>query len=683
MERTGLVAVLAALATVVPAAGLARAGEAAQEQPPFRSGVDIVEIDVTVTAERGRHPVMDLDASDFRVRVDGRRRRVAQAELVSPTTPAALTIPSSDMIAPPGPDALYTSNAGLARGGARLVAMVLDPESILFGEGRQLLRTAGAFVDRLHPADRVALIEIPGPRVLIAPTEDHRRVSREVARLGGLGEPVGRILCEVTNGRLALSEAFRIAVYGDGDALAEAIGRIFYVSVGAGGRRPVCSSPLTVDRVRFEAARIVQETRVRTRQVIRGLESVLRSLRGVEGRKTVVLVSGGLAIDTDVALVRGIEEAAAESRATLVTLMVPDPIIDFEGREQNQRPPRLRTQDRFLLEHGLSAAADATGGEFYRALGNGRGLFERIEAQLAGSYRLAVEVSPRDRVERRRIEVRVGRRGARAQVRHAAAAGGERRDREPDGSSIDARLMELLRSPVAESWLPLRVSTYAHPDGGGTARVAVTAEVGGGGTDGSQVTLGYALLDSWGAVVSSGRQQVTGTAAELRDDGGYAYRFPITTAAGRYALRVAAVDGSGRGGSVEHPLRVGLALSDAPVALGAVQVADAAARAEGRVADGGPVVSTGQLAVALDVQAESAWVFNRLRVQVEVARDESGPVLAQAEALLHGPDDAPRRSAEARLAVGELRPGPYVARVRVLRGAEEAAAIRRPFRIAE
>ena len=88
-----------------------------------------------------------------------------------------------------------------------------------------------------------------------------------------------------------------------------------------------------------------------------------------------------------------------------------------------------------MLKQGLSAAADATGGEFYRALGNGRGLFERIEAQLAGHYRLAVEVGPGERVDRSRVDVAVARRDAQTRVRHAAAASRGDRDVAPGGAA--------------------------------------------------------------------------------------------------------------------------------------------------------------------------------------------------------------------------------------------------------
>ena len=328
------------------------------------------------------------------------------------------------------------------------------------------------------------------------------------------------------------------------------------------------------------------------------------------------------------------------------------------------RTPRY-TQDQNLLELGLSQAARRTGGQFFRVIGNPRRMFERIEAQLSGHYLLGVEVDPADPVEdRRRIEVTVERGGAEVRLRHGNAHARVLRELRPGEAvtgSVDERLMAMLRSPDAEPWLPLRVSTYAYPDGGGQARVTVTAEVGGNGVDAADVTLGYALLDTWGAVVSSGRRRMPGTAGRRRNDGAHEYTLPFTAAPGRYALRVAAVDGSGRGGSVEHSLRAGVALSDAPLAFGTLEVADAEAPG-GAGPEAEAVVSSGEIAVSLDVHAESSWVFNRVSVAVEVARDEEGPALAQGEAPLRGRDDAPLRSASARLAVGELSPGRYVAR---------------------
>ena len=77
-----------------PAAAPAAGGHPAQEpapasqQPTFRTGVDIVSVDVAVVDSRG-NPVEDLRAPDFAVKIDGEVRRVVSAELVKVDVEAA------------------------------------------------------------------------------------------------------------------------------------------------------------------------------------------------------------------------------------------------------------------------------------------------------------------------------------------------------------------------------------------------------------------------------------------------------------------------------------------------------------------------------------------------------------------------------------------------------------------
>ena len=664
MKRAGQAVVF----VVLGALGAALSAAPAAQEQPFRSGVDVAELDVSVVDRRGR-PITDLDASEFTVRIDGQPRRVVEARRLSPE-PAA---PGDRRPERPGLEGLYTANAsggGDPRG--RRIVIVVDRETLVAGEGWNTFRAAADFIDRLHPSDRVALYPVWNSRARIDFTIDHRRVRREVARMSGQGDPwslLGTIRLDA--GHIGVSEAFAVVVDGD-EKLLERI---------AGPGRA------NQEAMRIRMHRMVQEVRLRAVVARREVEDLLSALRAIEGPKAVVWISGGFVVDQAATRLVPIEELAAESRTTLFTFMAGE-VVPFDmgsAPRYANRTPRY-TQDQNLLELGLSQAARRTGGQFFRVIGNPRRMFERIEAQLSGHYLLGVEVDPADPVEdRRRIEVTVERGGAEVRLRHGNAHARVLRELRPGEAvtgSVDERLMAMLRSPDAEPWLPLRVSTYAYPDGGGQARVTVTAEVGGNGVDAADVTLGYALLDTWGAVVSSGRRRMPGTAGRRRNDGAHEYTLPFTAAPGRYALRVAAVDGSGRGGSVEHPLRAGMALSDAPLAFGTLEVVDAEAPG-GAGPEAEAVVSSGEIAVALDVHAESSWVFNRVSVAVEVARDEEGPALAQAEAPLRGRDDAPLRSASARLAVGELSPGRYVARVRVLRGGEEATRIHRSFRIAD
>jgi hypothetical protein len=58
------------------------------QQPTFRTGVDVVTVDVAVVDGRG-NPVEDLRAPDFAVKIDGQVRRVVSAELIKADVAAA------------------------------------------------------------------------------------------------------------------------------------------------------------------------------------------------------------------------------------------------------------------------------------------------------------------------------------------------------------------------------------------------------------------------------------------------------------------------------------------------------------------------------------------------------------------------------------------------------------------
>jgi len=73
-----LVAVAVALCLGPIAALLGQPAPAPPQQPTFRTGVNLVRVDVTVTG-RGDEPVADLQASDFEIREDDVRRRLKRS----------------------------------------------------------------------------------------------------------------------------------------------------------------------------------------------------------------------------------------------------------------------------------------------------------------------------------------------------------------------------------------------------------------------------------------------------------------------------------------------------------------------------------------------------------------------------------------------------------------------------
>jgi VWFA-related protein len=624
-----------------------------EQQPTFRAAVDVIEIDVNVIDGDDR-PIADLEASDFTVTIDGEPRRVVQAPFVS-------LLPAEPDGAREAEDVFYSSNGIEARG--RLIVIAVDEESILFGEGRHVMRAAGAFIDRLNPADRVALLAIPQPGVYIDFTSNHDRVRGAIDGMSGLGTRPPVVL------NIGLYEAFRISEHGDPlveDAVVERV-------CGVGAEALACRA-----RVRRDSAAIVQETRFNSGNARRGLESILEGMRDVEGPKALVWVSGGFVIDGSASDLRRIEELAAASRTTLYVIMVDEPLSDVT---QAGLAPTPR-DDRAMREEGLLTAAALTRGSLFAAHFNPGPVFDRLEAQLSGYYLLGVEVRPTDREkDRHAIKVSVGRRGARVRARREF-----RFTSEPDtDDSVDARLERMFRTPVAATELPLRVATYAYPDAeSALMRVVVAGEVDAAGGVPPALTLRHMLRDLEGTVVGySDPRQITPTLTQTPDGPVLEFVWSLHVEPGAYSLRLAVVDAAGRGGSVEHLVHAER-MPSGPLAVGDLLVGDPVSAPPGGILP--PVearVSGGRLLAYTELRADSAAVWNRTEVHVDVAGYSMGPARAEATATMEGPKENLHRVVMADVAVAHLPPGRYVARARVMHDSIEVARIHRPFLITE
>ena len=130
----------------------------APQGPTFRTGVDLITVDVGVVDGRG-NPVDDLSAPEFSVKIDGEVRRVVTAELVKVDVAAA-----KKQVADKS-ETFYTSNLTPANG--RQIVIAVDQMHIRPGSIRPIMAAAQRFLDKLSPLDQVAFIVFPepGPRV--------------------------------------------------------------------------------------------------------------------------------------------------------------------------------------------------------------------------------------------------------------------------------------------------------------------------------------------------------------------------------------------------------------------------------------------------------------------------------------------------------------------------------------
>ena len=387
-------------------------------------------------------------------------------------------------------------------------------------------------------------------------------------------------------------------------------------------------------RVEFESRQIVEESKLQTRNMRYGLQDILRALREVEGPKVLLWISGGHVVDGTEMTMRALEDLVVEARTTLYVMMVDEPL---GGDITQATAPPTPSDDRRMKEQGLHLAAAITRGTVFRAHFNPDPIFDRLEREMSGYYLLGVESRPNDRdKERRKIEVSVRREGARVRARREVTFAAEETD-----PSVEGRLGRMLRSPVPNRELPVRVATYAYQlaESEQQVRVVVAAELG----VSPPLTMGFMLRDPAGNVVASGTKEIAPQLAETPAGQLLETSFDITVDPGTYTLRVAAIDATGQGGSVEHPVHAE-PMSDDHFSVGDLLVTD---QSNGMRPPVEARVSSGRLLAFTELYADSLEVWQDVAVHLDVADDATGPPRSRG----NDDDSGPRRP------ISPCRPG--------------------------
>lgn len=133
------------------AAFLAALFLAGQDQavPRFRSGVDVILLDVTVL-DANRRPARGLKASDFTILEDGKPQPIVSFDEVDAPEPDGSLVEWMREVPPD-----VRTNYGDDR---RLVVIVLDDANVSFKHREQVKSIGRSIVDQLGPADQAAVI---------------------------------------------------------------------------------------------------------------------------------------------------------------------------------------------------------------------------------------------------------------------------------------------------------------------------------------------------------------------------------------------------------------------------------------------------------------------------------------------------------------------------------------------
>jgi VWFA-related protein len=156
MERA-LMTRLRAIACAIVAAGVALHAQQGQ-QPTFRGGTDLVQLDVVVL-DKDRHPVTGLTADDFVVLDDGKPRPIqAFAPVTLPAAAPASSEARAAWTRTVAGDVVTNQRADEGR----LVVILMDRTIPMEGPTRTARAIAKAAVDALGPNDLAAIVRDTG-----------------------------------------------------------------------------------------------------------------------------------------------------------------------------------------------------------------------------------------------------------------------------------------------------------------------------------------------------------------------------------------------------------------------------------------------------------------------------------------------------------------------------------------
>jgi VWFA-related protein len=374
----------------------------AQGPPPtFRSSVDVIAVDVQVVDGEGA-PFTSLRPEQFTVTIDGKRRRVATADLVGVDPAPAST-------GAPAPAASPAAVAAAEAQPGRVYVLAFDATSFTALGVAPAREAARKFVSELRPNDLVGLVVLPnGPTIDV--TADRGQIFTALGQIIGQARTMAMGRFQLSPSDIAdLSRDDFVTCDFTSDDPVECIRRLDPLAADKLIR--LCPDPERDERrfcvraalmegkttAQFEEADIVER--------LSGFRTMLRLLGLASKRKVVVLVSAGI-LSTDRSggrpdvgdVGRLVGQAAAQANASVYTLFIDRERSDQTTASRRSFGARESARDSVLLSGPLERIAAASGGAFFKVTpGGGEFFFDRILKETSAYYLLGVQPEPQDR----------------------------------------------------------------------------------------------------------------------------------------------------------------------------------------------------------------------------------------------------------------------------------------------
>ena len=258
------------------------------QQPVFRTSVEMIAVDVQVMDNNG-NPIGKLGPQAFDVSINGKRRKVVSATFIKEGETAMALTGKSDAREP----ADDSSNPVLAR----TIILAVDDGSFYPGDTQAVTDAARAFLKHLDPDDEVGLYVYP-TKMWIAPTTQRAPLAMRLQNLVGSKEP--------------MQSKYNLSPHEIVDITAQSTNpNSFLMNIRAQGfvDQPATRSldpvlkiqtrecPDDLDcpiKIYSEGIMLATQLEREASMSLSGLESLLGMLSEIPGRKSVVLLSGGL-----------------------------------------------------------------------------------------------------------------------------------------------------------------------------------------------------------------------------------------------------------------------------------------------------------------------------------------------------------------------------------------------------
>jgi VWFA-related protein len=383
------------------------AGSRQAPQQTFRSGTQIVQVDVRVHKD-GRF-VPDLAAADFTITEDGVPQRIESVVFVSGTS------------APQAPQAPRAPQAPLAPPAPSVLVFVFDTEHLSAGGLNRTREAVVKFIaDRFRQGD-VGGVVFDGRMANNRLSTDREELKRAAAAVKLPGEMINRQQELRAWPRLQDDQEAWVIANGDRQALAAAVTR------ACSDDPDQCRMAPPDVQILEKARRLSAQTRTATLKSLRSAEALSNGLARMPGSKTIVFLSEGFFLTSVEAELRQTVGMAARAGARFYT-------IDARGLNRGGAGADIidkqyvdnaaGAQQRFDTQaDGTNSLAVDTGGLAIRNENNVGRALDAIQADAATYY--VVSYTPSNAVfdgKYRTIDVAVSRPGTKVRARRGYLA---------------------------------------------------------------------------------------------------------------------------------------------------------------------------------------------------------------------------------------------------------------------